>query len=391
MKVNYDMKVNARIGLNYRTGPGIGYRKLGAMTLGTMVRATESQNGWYKHEKGWSDGRYLTLVKDYGSTPSSAVTPTPPADPTPPPLTDFEKEMLNSVFSTVDANIDEIDNIRYLYGAPMQFTPTTDRRPEGSALGRTYMETMLNDMSMLVLTPGKTAFMENFSKNGANQMLSKLLGGAKDEDDETSSIKDILEGKETGRYYSFKADYVEYMKYVNNMCRLSAQLLNIGDKHLFDGSKDYEHFDWDIANLAGKSKLFSFLTQEKSVAFFIDGKQSSFNDGMSNSTDNSMLEGALGTGSSYAKEALFLFGKGYQDEALIDTSKVNYEAAVSKVIKTLTRNETLAQKTTDRISDHAATMINGGNIAFPEIWKDSSYNKSYNISIKSFFVTFNFL
>lgn len=151
---------------------------------------------------------------------------------------------------------------------------------------------------------------------------------------------------------------------------------------MYEGAKKYTDFNWQINDLSKQqSTLFSFLSTEKTMSFFIDSKKSSVNDGMSNTTGESILASKMGTGSDIAKEALFLFGKGFQDKSIIDTSKQNYQAAVSKVMNTLTKNSTLAQQTTDRISDHVTTLINGGNIAFPELWKDSQYNKSYDIVI----------
>lgn len=393
--VNYDMRVktNSGIGLNIRSGPGIQNPRVGGLSENQLVHCTELQNGWYKNQWGWSDGTYLTLVKDYGGTSDTAsvatdhnVTSSATASASAESdMEDWERELINSLYSS---QIDEyseadIDDIKYLFGAPFQFTELTDPRPKNSKLGRIYMSTLLSDMSMLVITPGKAAFMKNFSSKGASEVLKRVVGSYNSDDDE-SSLTDILKGKETGRYYSFESDYVEYMKYVNNMCWLSAQLLGIGDQKMYDGSKTYNEFDWSINNLSktGASSIFNFLTTDKCVAFFIDGKQSSFSDGNSNSTDSSMLASAFSKGSDWAKELQFLFGKGFSDESLLNTSKDNYESAVSKIISKLTSNSSLATQISDRVSDHATTLINGGNIAFPEVWKDSNYNKSYNIEIK---------
>ena len=382
--VNYDMKVRtpSHIGLNSRSGPGINYRRIGGLGEGAVVHCTEVQNGWYRHGGGWSSGNYLVLIKDYG-TSSSTQPPNPPPVPKPYVMTEAEKAIVNGVYKSVDAKSTGVDDIKYLHGAPFQFTATTDPRPSGSGLGRAYMETLLDDMSMLVITPGKSKFMTEFSDEASKSLLNGIFGNKASEQDK-SSLEKVLTGKEAGRYYSFESDYVDYMRYVNNMCRIASIMLGIGDEKLFDGAKPYKDFDWDIANMKSheQSKLFGFLNLEKSVAFYIDAKASSFSDGMSNSTDSSMLEGALSKGSDVAKEALFLFGKGYQDQSVFSTSQANYENAVQKVIKSLTSDDSLIRQVTDRVSDHAASMLNGGNVAFPQIWKDSSYNKSYDITMK---------
>ena len=384
--VNYDMVVTANSGLNYRTGPGIQYEKLGAVPKGTPLHCTKCENGWYFHGGGWSDGRWLELTKDYGGSTFTDASNNA-TQYTPPQLSDEEEEILNTLHVGIKYTSNELDSIRYIYGAPMQFTALTDPRPENSEIGRAYLETMLTDMSMLVITPGKADFMKHFGESASRLTLWALLGNRDEDDADTGGahLKDLLEGKETGRYYTFSADYTEYMKYVNNMCRTAALLLDIGDKRLFKGSEKYSNFDWDIGNLStnDSSSLFQFLTEQKSITFFIDGKQSSFSDGMSNSTGESMLASSIGkTASDYVKEAMFLFGKGYQDDAIIDTSKTNYESAVEKVMNALTNKSDLTRQVADRTKDYSTTLINGGNIAFPEIWKDSSYSKSYNIEIK---------
>lgn len=384
--MKYLMEVNigteSWLFLHVRSGPSTANGSVGQLKHGNQVIATEASNGWYKHDKGgWSSAEYLRLVKNLESAPIATPAPTPPAPPAPPPLTEEEEKLLQSIYTKADIYSDTIDNIRYLFAAPYQFTELTDPRPENSKLGRTYMDTILNDMSMVVFTPGKAAFMSNMSSGAANKVLSKLVGSS-NEDMDTSDLKDILEGKQVGRYYTFESDYVEYMKYVNNMCRLSSILLGIGDEKLFDGSKKFKDFDWDINNLAGTSSIFKFLTIEKSVAFFIDGKASSFSDGMSNSTRASMLAGAFEAGTNFSKEAYFLMGKAPVEEGIMQTSMSNFEGAVNKVVKTLTKNDTVAKQFSDRMGDHAVTLINGGNIAFPEIYDNSEYNSSYNIELK---------
>lgn len=386
--MKYEMQViNVSSYLNIRSGPSLDYDIIGKLYNGDKIWAYSVSNGFYQFnydnvQDGWVDGRYLNLVADLENP--EALTSTSTANSTSgDELTDYDREMLESIYTTLNIEAsDKIDTLRFLFGAPMQFSKLTDPRPSGSKLGRMYLSYLLTDMSLLTLTPGKADFMANFSKTATNELAKKFISLSHDADQD-SSITAILEGKETGRYYSFKSDYNEYMKYVNNMCRLSALFLDIGDQCLYDGAKPFRDFDWDLNNLSTiDTTIFSFLTKEKGVSFFIDGKQSSFNDGMTNSTGDSKVASAIGTVSDYSREAMFLFGKSFSDESLINTSKANYDSAVNKIMNSLTKDSTLARQATDRISDHVTTLINGGNVAFPEIYKDSTYNKSYDITIK---------
>lgn len=56
-------EVTARIGLNVRTGPGLSYAKLGALSKGAKVQPAELRDGWarfpYAGKEGWSSLTYL--------------------------------------------------------------------------------------------------------------------------------------------------------------------------------------------------------------------------------------------------------------------------------------------------------------------------------------------
>lgn len=346
---------------------------------GAHVVVDTKQDSFYKveGESSWISIKYLTLFKNL----------TPDDDSNQfivdgNVLSENDKALVNSMFAKETSRSDgSIDNMRYLFGAPMQYSSLTDPRPPGSKLGRVYLENLVGDMSLLTLTPGKAEFMKYLSKDATKKFTSSLVSSSRDDND--VSIQDLLTGKESGRYYSFGSDYVEYMKYVNGMCRTSALLLDIGDKSMFDGAKPYKDFDWDLNNLSSQqSTTFSFLSCEKSVSFFVDGKQTNFNDGINNSTGESMLSGMVGKGSDIAKEAQFLFGKSFNPDDVIDTSQQNLENSVSKVMQSLTRDNSIVKQLTDQVSTYTSTMIHGGNVAFPELWKDSSYNKSYDISLR---------
>jgi hypothetical protein len=374
------MILNYSNGFMSKAGPGSNYADSRMIADQAHVVTDTYQDSWYKleNESSWISAKYLTIAKNLSPNDDDSRFIVDSNQ-----LSDYEIQMVKEMYnSSYNANSDNIDNMRYLFGAPMQFTELTDPRLSGSKLGRSYLENLIGDSSILTLTPGKAEFMKYFSADATQRLGQGFLSETKE--DNNLSINDIITGREAGRYYSFTSDYTEYMKYVNGMCHMAALLLGIGDNTMYDGAAPYKTFNWDLNNLAKKeSIMFSFLTTEKSVSFFIDGKQSSFNDGMNNSLGESILASKLAnTGSDYAKEALFLFGKSFNDDNLIDTSKQNYENAVSKVLGNLTKNSSVLSGVTSRLGDAATTMIHGGNISFPELWKDSSYNKSYDISIK---------
>lgn len=378
MSFRYEMKIeNDVTSKKLPNGTAADSRKF---TKGTNVIVDSYENWYYKveGESSWINAKYLTLVKTIKADADSSTFIVDGEQ-----LSAQDAQLVKTIFSKETTNAtSNIDNMRYLFGAPMQYNAITDPRPDESKLGRSYLENLITDMSLLTLTPGKAEFMKYLSANAAKKFSSALVASSSEEN--AMSVQDLMTGKESGRYYSFTSDYVEYMKYVNSMCNTCALLLGIGDNTMYDGAKPYKTFDWDLNNLSKQqSTMFSFLTCEKSVTFFIDGKQTSFSDGMSNSTGESIMAGIMnGKVSDYAKEAQFLLGKSFDPQDVIDTSQQNLENSVEKVVKSITKNNSLARQLTDQVTSGASTLIHGGNIAFPELWKDSTYNKSYDISIK---------
>lgn len=71
-------QVNAAVGLNFRTGPGVGNSIISVLPRGTSVTILSEQNGWYKiscqGKEGWVCGRYIDLGGEKDTTP-------PPKEP----------------------------------------------------------------------------------------------------------------------------------------------------------------------------------------------------------------------------------------------------------------------------------------------------------------------
>ena len=53
-------RVSSYSGVNVRSGPGTGYRRIGGLSNGTRVSATGYSNGWVRIASGgWVSGGYL--------------------------------------------------------------------------------------------------------------------------------------------------------------------------------------------------------------------------------------------------------------------------------------------------------------------------------------------
>lgn len=269
MSFRYEMKLeNDVVSKKLPNGSAEDSRKL---FKGYTIIVDSYENWYYRieGESSWVNAKYLTLIKTIKADTNGASFIIDGEQ-----LSAQDAELVKTIFSkeTVSATT-TIDNMRYLFGAPMQYNAITDPRPNDSKLGRSYLENLITDMSLLTLTPGKAEFMKYLSTSAAKKFSSALVSSSSEEN--AMSVQDLMTGKESGRYYSFASDYVEYMKYVNSMCGTCALLLGIGENTMYDGAKPYKSFDWDLNNLSKQqSTMFSFLTCEKSVTFFIDGNPS---------------------------------------------------------------------------------------------------------------------
>ena len=72
-------KVNVRTHLRLRSGPGTGYKILGAYSNGTQVVRLETSGSWYKvtlvkgSKTGWMHSNYLTYVRTQSETVSQTA------------------------------------------------------------------------------------------------------------------------------------------------------------------------------------------------------------------------------------------------------------------------------------------------------------------------------
>ena len=394
------MKVTTRrLPLNVRTGPGMNYTVIGSLARGEEVTCTEQSNGWYKHDKGgWSSGDYLTIVRDETPDETKPVEPDKPSTDSK-PSTDIDDQYLMDLtdeeilglfdFKEVDAGA-KFDELRCVYGLPFQFLDNADIRPANCSYGRQFLKNIINEGSFLYMKPGEHKFIKGIKKDDKESIMKGVTSLI--DNDDHQNLSDILDGK-TGRYYSFSPDYASYLDYVHAMIRLSAVYLGLGNEKGYDDSTPYKKFDWSINNGTMKSMLvgnntsnpiYQDISHQPALCLYIDGNNTSYSDSMTNSTDSSMIEGFINKGSDIIKETRFLFGRmmAKPDETIMKTSQSNFETHVNSFLSKLKLSETAGAKVTGQFIDYGQTLVNGGNIILPDVWKDSSYSKSYNIELK---------
>lgn len=285
---------------------------------------------------------------------------------------------MEEVANVVNGNVNDtavvkqmlIDRMSGIEGLPYQFMENVDRRITGTSMGRKYTEKIISRIPLLFLTPCQPLFMDDFSDEDRSSMLSFLITGQ-------DASEELINGN--GRYYSVKFDYTNYYNYLNCMLSAVAAFLGIYDETITINGKTSKIGTFSWQNELNDS-FKSFFSSSENVIFYLDGL-TSVSESYSNDTTESALASQINGYSDITNEIKFLFGeKGGAFGALINSGTEivsSLAASLSNVVGSLGGGivKSLAESGVN-------TVLNGGKIVFPEIWSDSSQDRSYSLEIK---------
>lgn len=287
------------------------------------------------------------------------------------------EQQLSNYLAGQNVGIDSTDNqVKKLMsnrttgieGLPYQFLSSTDRRITGTEIGRKYAERIFGRLPLLFLTPCEPLFMDDFSKKQKEAGINSLLGGV--------SMPGI---DKSGRYYSVDFKYDEYYKYVNCMLASVAAFLGLfNEKIVIDGDeKRLGTVDWSKEM---NSAYKTFFSAAENVIFYLDG-MTSVSESFSNDTTESSLASQINGFSDTANEIRFLFGSGGNVAAELANGASEVTSSITSSLSGGLSKlgggivGSLSQKGVNAV-------LNGGKIIFPEIWSNSTYERSYSIDIK---------
>lgn len=363
--------------LYIRSGPSLAYIIIGAFANGTTnLHATQEQNGWYYMVDygGWSSGDWLRIDRNLGTSVS-----TPSPSDVQPRYT--EEDLLNMYRETQSGfsaeNISELitSSLDGIYGLPYQFMTSVDPKIDGTMFGQIYAEKVIARMPLLLLAPGKVNFTRAYkSKDDAAQSILAYI-------DDAVGVDELAQAtNNSGRYYAFEYDYVDYYKHVNAMCMSGAYFLGIENAQIKVGDtyKSIKDVDWGDFGTDTYKKI---LSNREYVAFYIDSA-SQVNETLSNSTTESQLASKINSFSDTGREISFLLGattgaefaESYGSKELIDQAMATIQSISDQYLN--------GNKLFEDIGKNFATIACGGKLIFPEIWSDSEFSNSYDINIK---------
>ena len=321
---------------------------------GNVIRTTRlDENG--KPAKPMDDDAAMAAIGDYYGNGGNAI---------------------GHTANTPNLNLSITDTFG-IHGMPYQFMDNVDRRVmDGSKLGRIFADRVVTRMPLMVMSPGEPKFLAGWKEEDIKDFWQNLIasvGGG-------GTIDDVL--SKQGRYYVFEERWDEYMKYVNPLCRHAAIFLGIGGEDLPGGGGSLGKADysgWTNPDVSGH------LNYRHSAAFYIH-TETQVTDNMTNTTFRSSIADKINSTSEMAKEVQFLMGSA----GAMTGSKT--ATAVGNLSKDAELNAANAQQFVEdnlgssnflsKIAGNLATVVQGGKLIFPEIWGDSQFSKSYNVTIK---------
>lgn len=328
-----------------------------------------------------------------------------------------------------------------LFGLPYQLMSHVDPRIKNvsSTLGRTFINNIILEAPILTIIPGKPVYLPAAkNKRGITQTMLQAADGAFSE---LAAMGKTLNTQDL-RYFDFQQDYLEYIKYVNALCRVAACFLGIGDVEL-DGVK-LSHYNWanyrftassyqsvlgnvakstvDAAkstldmiktygadalytvtsgavNLNGKkdksnqSKVkFENEKADKSLATTLEQLMTATNfvqfyctaeggqENYSNETSTSKLEGLFDTGTDLAKELAFVVNAGGASQTQFAKFIDSSSTALSDAVTKAAKGSVTGLFS--RIISSSTNVLRGHNIVMPEIYQRSSNSSSWTFKLE---------
>lgn len=289
----------------------------------------------------------------------------------------MSSDMSNDYQESIDSL--SMKNIKDIMGLPYQWSPLQDPRiTDGSdsdvgtksGIGRTFGDKILARVPLLLITPGIPEFMGSYDLSTKKDLISQIISSV---GGEQSALENIA--TRDGKYYNLKFDYVSYYNCVNPMCRAGAYFLGIQDT-VIDGTP-LKAYDYMNTNKVARDK---FLNIYKGCVPFYVNSETSIQDSFSNDTTQSSLADKINGYSSMANELNYILGSS-KAGALYDDLASELSGSVEE-ISNLANDMLGGSNLISSIGKGLDSVLAGGKLIFPEIWSDSSFTRSYDVTVK---------
>lgn len=358
-------------------GPSLAYQSKGWMDPYTQYTATAKKSGYYYIEEldGWVSADYLSIIEyNEDSLPvvvSYGTSSTLTSDEVEEIQRSIYEEYVNTGYSEEAASDLLVDDLNGIYGIPYQFPASVDMKLDGTSFGRIYAERIIERMPILMMSPGKIAFMKDYSSSDKKSVIEQLLSAG------DSTLSEII--SKPGKYYTFEYDSTSYWQYVNSMNRTCAVYLGIEDVKVSINGKTgtLGQFNWENAS---NGKFDSLLVSTEQYTCFYTDASSTKSEDFSNSTTESTIASKVNGYSDLAKEARFILGASTGNKvAFLEEENIgDMEAKIDEIADQYLNGS----KIFSDLGKDFAVIAAGGKLIFPEIWSDSEFSQSFDVNLK---------
>ena len=312
--------------------------------------------------------------------------------------------------------VKEMTNLRGIIGLPPQFSATTDTRMafaqnsngeidrlaafDEAYLGTDYTSSIATKMPLIFISPCEPVFLPTLGsskkKDAISNVIQQMAG------DKSADLEGMI-GNYSGKMYATKYAYAEYFKYVNPMCRVMSKYLGLTEEHspycaiarefntdtynwgrnYMDSSDDgmkeiLETYKTDSA----KDNIFAKMMMHRASIPFYANAEPSVQEEFSNETTQSMLNSGINSLSDQARELQYILGLTTSQVGInFDKLKDNLASSRESLDKFVS-GLPVGGNVFSVLINSLNTVISGGRLIFPEIWSDSSFARSYNITMK---------
>ena len=289
-------------------------------------------------------------------------------------------------------------DLNAVIGRPYSFLENSDPK------GRTFTRHMLPSAPLVMIRPGRVKFSEKttdfiaealskFGRNGVDKdNVGELLRGNSEtgkggslfnneygvSDEDKAAIQAAIDEKQKGTVRDFTAGndksirYFEFASDASIMREYQSVLHTISSK-LYSRMND-KSVAW--ADVSGKWNPLE-MTNGGFYTFWADNA-SSVSESASSEVGATKLAGLVKGISDISREAQFFLGENYA--ANRDSVQRKGQDALDQAINGV--SEFIGGGNATGLRASLGDAILGMNPMFPEVWKDSSFSRSYNISFK---------
>lgn len=258
-----------------------------------------------------------------------------------------------------------------IVGRPLAFNPRCDPNQ------RIFQETLLQNNTIVRVTPGVYHFDKSkleeadkiltaHAKKADEIKQSGRKSAARELDDlNTKTQQQLIQGNIDMRYLTFKPAFQEFLTAFQLLINRAGTSLTGRSSASASTKFSTSIMDFMLRNNVNQDAQF------RGFNLWVE-KSTSISESVSNSFGDSVFQGLTDKVRNAANEMQILTGWNVGTLGQSENKKVSTESSIGSSEASLA----------GRVAQTAATAISGAKIVLPQIWQDSRFDRSYNVSFR---------